>query len=183
MDLNTAMVSTSDFSLLQSMSAVELMDPKMDQCFNMPSSSINTDKLMNVEVPDSFNFSIATKVLQILLVYEAALCDGASVLESTHQCILLWEGSWAMFPTQTLAQRTVLAYCKSLNLSLNRLCNGVAEADIFEGALFHLLFSLLNSLRPFFANKHKLINKSSKSKSKSKIYLITSHHITSHHNR
>ena len=137
MTIHNAIISSGDFSLEKSMSAVELMDPKMDQCYNMPSSSLDTDSLMNVTVPDDFSYSLAAKVLHIVFVYETALVDGASALESTHQCLLLWEGSWATFPTTTLAQRAVLAYCKSLNLTLNRLCSCVADADIFEGKESH----------------------------------------------
>ena len=145
---HSSMISTNSFSLLQSMSAVELMDPKMDQCFQMSPSTINTDNLMNVVVPEQFTFCMATKILKILIVYEASLIDGASALESTHQCKLLWDGSWAKFPTQNLAQRAVLAYCKSLNLSLNRLCHGVSEADIFEGLSSYHCF---NNLFPTFS--------------------------------
>jgi len=133
MTVHSPMVATSDFSLLQSMSAVELMDPKMDQCYQMPSTAFDTAALMRLQVPETLSYAMAVKILQITFVYEAALVDGASALESTHQCILLWEGSWASFPVETLPQRALLAYCKSLNLSLNCLCNGISEADIFEG--------------------------------------------------
>ena len=137
LDVHTAMLSTSDFSLHQSMSAVELMDPKMDQCYQMPASSI--DNLMHIKVPEALDYRTVVKILQVVVVYEAALVDGASALESTHQCVLLWDGSWGDFPQQTLAQRALLVYCKSLNLSLNRLCRGVADADIFEDEDFQPL--------------------------------------------
>ena len=131
--MHSSMVSTSDFSLLQSMCAVELMDPKMDQCYKMSPASINTDHLMHVQLPEALTLEMVIKILRILIVYEAALADGASVLESTHQCILLWEGSWDSFPSRSLLERALLVYCKSLNVSLNRLCHGISEADIFEG--------------------------------------------------
>lgn len=133
MSVHNSMISTSDFSLFHSMSAVELMDPKMDQCYQMTLSSVDTDDLMKITVPEMLTISMAVKILKILVVYESAFIDGASLLESTHQCILLWEGSWTTFPTQSLPQRALLAYCKSLNLSLNRLCHGISDADIFEG--------------------------------------------------
>lgn len=79
------------------------------------------------------------KILQILVAYEAALLDGASALESTHQCIFLWEGSWDSLPRETLSQRVLLVYCKSLNLSLNCLCKAMTDADIYEDEDFQPL--------------------------------------------
>lgn len=118
------------------MCAVELMDPKMDQCYRMSPASIDTEHLMHVQWPEVLTMEMVIKILQILIVYEAALADGASVLESTHQCILLWEGSWDSSPSLNLSERALLVYCKSLNVSLNRLCHGISEADIFEGATY-----------------------------------------------
>jgi hypothetical protein len=87
------MINIPDFSLFDAMSAVELMDPKMDQCFNVK-CSIKTEDLLNAKFPDTFTESTAIKIIQALIVQETAFVDGASYLESTHQCIFLWEGSW-----------------------------------------------------------------------------------------
>ena len=69
------------------------MDPKMDQCFGV-TCSIKTEDLLKAEFPKDFTHSTCIKIMQALLVQECAFLDGASFLESTHQCIFLWERSW-----------------------------------------------------------------------------------------
>lgn len=69
------------------------MDPKMDQCFGV-TTSIKTEDLLKAEFPEHFSEHTAVRIMQALLVQECAFLDGASYLESTHQCIFMWEGSW-----------------------------------------------------------------------------------------
>ena len=71
----------------------QLMDPKMDQCFNL-TCSIKTSDLLQAKFPDEFTNKAALKIMISLIVQEMAFLDGASYLESTHQCIFMWEGSW-----------------------------------------------------------------------------------------
>jgi hypothetical protein len=115
------------------MSAVELMDKKMDQCFGLQ-GSIQNEELLTPSVPEGgFDMDAVLNILQILVVYEAGFLDGASVLESTHNCIYMWEGSWdKLQSTEGFSQRVILAYCRSLHQSLRYYTKLVLDVDIFE---------------------------------------------------
>ena len=128
------MISTEEFSLFDAMSAVELLDPKMDQCYGV-TCSIRIEDLLRVTFPADFTLSTALQILQSLLVHETSFLDGASYLESTHQCVFMWEGSWANVAArpQGLPERVLLAYAKSLDRSLAHVSNEVLTTDIFEG--------------------------------------------------
>ena len=140
LDAKKAMISTPEFSLLDSMSAVELMDPKMDQCFQLR-GSVRVEDLLNPTLPSEITPDIVWKIMKILVSYEVAFYDGASVLESTHNCIYMWEDSWCHLQsritiTTSSQERAVLqallVYCKSLYSSLWDASQAILEADIFE---------------------------------------------------
>ena len=86
-------VYSSWFSSNLAFYSLQLMDPKMDQCFNL-TCSIKTSDLLQAKFPDEFTNKAALKIMISLIVQEMAFLDGASYLESTHQCIFMWEGSW-----------------------------------------------------------------------------------------
>ena len=132
LDFENSMISHENFSLFESMSAVELMDPKMDQCYNT-SITVTTEDLLTPTFPASFTFQMCAKLIKILLVYETAFLEGASVLESTHQCVFLWPGSWPHLSLRRgLPERVLLAYSRSLSRSIDNLSKGVLDADIYE---------------------------------------------------
>jgi len=134
------MVATAEFSLLDSMSAVELMDAKMDQCFQLQ-GSMRAEDLLNPELPAEVTLDTVCKILHILISYEAAFYDGASVLESVHGCIYLWDGSWQHLQlraaqtssaSEKAAVQSLLAYCMALHASAWSTSHAVLEADIYE---------------------------------------------------
>ena len=65
----------------------------MDQCYGV-TGSIKTLDLLETKFPDDFTHTAAIKIMQALFVQETGFLDGASFLESTHQCIFMWEGAW-----------------------------------------------------------------------------------------
>ena len=127
------MITIEDFSLLDAMSAVELMDPKMDQCYGV-TCSIRIEDLLRAEFPEPFTLTTVLKILQSMIVHETSFLDGASYLESTHQCVFMWEGSWANVATreQGLAERVLMSYVKSLDRSLASVNQIVMTSDIHE---------------------------------------------------
>lgn len=146
------MITIDEFSLFEAMSAVELMDPKMDQCCDM-TFSIKTEDLMKVSFPENFTNTMAVQIMQSLIVEELAFLDGASYLESTHQCVFMWEGSWDSLKNRegkTLADEVILAYVKSLDRSLSHSNKGMPLSGFalritsFEMCCFYLfLYSFL----------------------------------------
>lgn len=128
------MINTEGFSLSDAMSAVELMDPKMDQCYGV-TCSIRIEDLLRATFPSDFTLNTTLQILQSLLVHETSFLDGASYLESTHQCVFMWEGAWANVAArpQGLPERVLLAYVKSLDRSLAHVSKAVLTADIYEG--------------------------------------------------
>ena len=134
LDNERSMIYVDGFSLKDTMAAVELMDKKMDQCCGLE-GSIESEELLAPEIPDDseLDLSLLLKILRILVIYEAGFLDGASVLESTHTCVYLWEGSWAKISErQGLTTRIILAYCRSLHQSLRHLTKIVLDVDIYE---------------------------------------------------
>ena len=133
------MITIEDFSLLDAMSAVELMDPKMDQCYGV-TCSIRIEDLLRAKFPEPFTLSTILKILQSLIVHETSFLDGASYLESTHQCVFMWEGSWASVATreQGLAERVLLSFVKSLDRSLASVNQIVMTSDIHEDEDFQV---------------------------------------------
>jgi len=127
------MITVADFSLFDAMSAVELMDPKMDQCYGV-TCSIQVETLLRATFPATFTLGTARKILQSLFVHETSFLDGASYLESTHQCVFMWEGSWADVASRSpaLPERVLLAFVKSLDRSLMHVNSSVLTADIYE---------------------------------------------------
>lgn len=128
-----SMLHVEHFTLKETMMAVELMDKKMDQCVGLQ-GSIKTKDLLTPDIPaGGFSMASLLNILQILVVYEASFLGGASVLESTHNCIYLWEGSWNKLEEHGgLPQRVILAYCRSLHQSLRNYTKLVLDVDIFE---------------------------------------------------
>ena len=127
------MITVPDFSLFDAMSAVELMDPKMDQCYGV-TCSIQMETLLRATFPATFTLGTARKILQSLFVHETSFLDGASYLESTHQCVFMWEGAWANVASRGpgLPERALLAFVKSLDRSLMHVNSGVLASDVYE---------------------------------------------------
>ena len=133
LDNEQSMLHVDHFSLKETISAVELMDKKMDQCVGLQ-GSIQTKDILTPDVPaGGFDMASVLNILQILVVYEAGFLDGASVLESTHNCIYLWEGSWGKLRDHGgLPQQVLLVYCRSLHQSLRLYTKLMLDIDIFE---------------------------------------------------
>ena len=127
LDNNNSFIAIDGFALKDTMAAVELMDKKMDQCCGLE-GSIDLEELLTPVIPgdDQFDMDSLLNILRVLLVYEAGFLDGASVLESTHTCVYLWEGSWAKMASvrasfHALYSPTV-AVCTSHYDNSRRLC-------------------------------------------------------------
>ena len=116
------------------------MDPIMDQCCGLK-GSLKEEDLFNVAYPtEGIPLTTVVKLFQSLFIYEAAFLDGASLMESINKCIFSWEGSWsglekraALLGSAGLADRAVLAYCKSLVFTTGCQFKAVLAADIYEG--------------------------------------------------
>ena len=113
----------------------------MDQCYGV-TCSIKVEDLLKIEFPSNYSANIVLKILQSLFVQEIAFLDGASYLESTHQCIFMWEGAWKNISEKHidiensphyLEDRIMLSYAKSLDKSLSHVTRCVMAADIYEG--------------------------------------------------
>lgn len=139
------LITIDDFSMFDAMNALELMDPKMDA-----SCGINIDKVLkNIdhnEIP-ILNASIVVSLIKLMIINEVAFIDGASLLESTHQCLLLWEGyhqhphlldaliirsSMPSPSSSSIYDRVLIAYSKCLNKCLTYINNAILDANIYE---------------------------------------------------
>ena len=136
-------IAVESFTLKDTMASVELMDKKMDQCCGLE-GSIESEELLTPFIPaeESLDMNSLLNILRVLFVYEAGFLDGASVLESTHTCVYLWEGSWAKIgERKDLIPRIILAYCRSLHQSLRQITKIVLDVDIYEDEDFQALLA------------------------------------------
>ncbi len=127
-------LSIADFSLFESMNAVELMDPRMDQCYGITPDD-KVDNILSAEkvLAEELDATRLLHLLKSLFVYEIAFLDGASLLESTHQCIFLWQKSWEhLLSRNTLYDRIMVVYSQGMCRSLKYLSNTILDADIYQ---------------------------------------------------
>jgi hypothetical protein len=125
------MIFSPEFSLYDSMSAVEIMDPKMDPCFGIHGQKF--DDMITQNIPNSFTSDNLLQLFRELLIREVAYLDGASLLESLNQCFYIWPQSWkTLQDRQDIPSKILLSYVKSLLISLNSVHQSVLNSDIFE---------------------------------------------------
>ena len=104
-----------------------------------PCSSLKEAEGMSIEnilsratFPSSLEISL--KLFETLTMYEVSFLEGASVLESTHQCIFLHNKSWNHLNSEDdLTSSCILTYCQCMNKSMHYLTKAVLDADIYEG--------------------------------------------------
>lgn len=122
------------------MSAIELMDPKMDHCCGL-TGEVDMQTLLRIQYEGPLTPDHACKLIAVLINFEVAYYEGASILESTHQCKLLWPESWSTFSeTHTdVLSRVVLLYSKLTYLSLSFSHRGIIAADVYEDEDFHVV--------------------------------------------
>lgn len=115
----------------------------MDQCCGLTGSIVTSELLENGCKPvDKMSHEALASLLQVLFVYEASFLDGASLMETVHQCSLMWYDSWPLLEKKEehLTVKIVLTFIKSLTHSLGSVFNGVMAADIYEGTMIILSF-------------------------------------------
>ncbi len=127
-------LSIEEFSLFESMNAVELMDPRMDQCYGIKPED-KVDNILSAEkvLAEELDATRLLILLKSLFVYEVAFLDGASLLESTHQCIFLWEKSWQhLLSRNSLYDRIMVIYGQAMCRSLKYISNSILDGDIYQ---------------------------------------------------
>lgn len=111
------------------------MDPKMDQCFgiNLPSKTIKDLYVIDTS-RDTLSFKTVLHVCETLFSYEIQVLQGLPILESTHECVLMWEESWSYLAESPLLQaKILLLFGQSTVKSIGSLFSFILNCDIFEG--------------------------------------------------
>ena len=94
LDNENPMMHTADFSLYDTMSAIELLDPKMDQCCGV-TGSISRNSLLTIHKETPWSMLEVSKTLSALIVYEVAYLEGSihkyfcCWCRKIHNCVLL----------------------------------------------------------------------------------------------
>jgi len=132
LDFGNPMFQLPSFSLFDSMTALELMDPKMDQCVNLP-ISVTVDNIFSTRIPSKPSVSFCVSLMMQVLRFENSFMSGASVFESTHQCLLLWQRTWNQDAQLDCNGQAVVLFCRLVNKELALYNNLVLHEDIFEG--------------------------------------------------
>ena len=129
---DSPMIFTENFSLFEAMSAVELMDSKMDPCSTIP-GSIKLEDLLKYKFPENMSLQIVCEVLQSLFICEMQFYGGASILESLHQCVFTWEETLVQLEkSEDLYNKIIYGYCKDLMCSSSYVMQSVLHADVYE---------------------------------------------------
>ena len=140
------MLCHPSFSLEACMSATELMDPKMDQCFGLPfgNTTINIDNLLRPSFTESFTDGTLLLLIKSLIIHKVAFLDGASLLESTHQCVFLWEKSWDYLKeigSTDVLKNCLRSYVQMMSQSLTHVTKAVIDSDIYEGECHRISYA------------------------------------------
>ena len=68
----------------------------MDQCCGL-TGPIDKESLLKIQSSKTLSITQANSIIAILINYEIAYLEGASILESVYQCKLVWPEAWNMF--------------------------------------------------------------------------------------
>lgn len=111
------------------------MDPKMDQCSQIDLKKYRKDDVFRLELSESFDERNLARVLQSMVVDLVSFMKSASLMESTHRCILFWQSSWNQLEQTTTHRlaKSVLLISKIFSKCIEYVFNTVLAADIYEG--------------------------------------------------
>jgi len=149
------LLATDDLSMFDLMNAAELMDPKMDQCFNISKpymDDANTLKMCVYDITNPYQYAknpmlgrllTSIKVFNWLVVNEASCFEGSALLETLYYCKYTWLETWNRFSVRTAGtdigpnspyfpDYLLMEYCKVLMMSMEHYTQAVVDADIFE---------------------------------------------------
>lgn len=125
------MLNTDSFSFLESMSASEIMEPKLDPFYDLK-GPLTIDQLIIPIFPSNLDDNIIIQLFMRLFCFEVSYLNGGSLLETTHSCKFLWKQSWPYFNETNSYHSKILVYIKSLMKSLYHLTKTIVDVDLFE---------------------------------------------------
>lgn len=127
------MLAAPSFSLHESMSAIELTDAKMDQCCDLDLQHVAYDDLFHVHLPQQLDADLLSNTLEAMLAQLVMFLNGGSVLDTTHQCVLLWaEGQRRIEHNTALPARALWLFAGGVTQAVRCVFECVLLADIFE---------------------------------------------------
>lgn len=130
---DTPMLASEDFSLYESMSAVVIMDDKMDPCYGISCSTFDNFIQKSYNICGLSDEKSGCLLLQELFRREIAFLDGASLLESLHQGLHMWPDTWKLLDqSSSVSDKWISTYCQSTVASSTVFLRLVMNADIFE---------------------------------------------------
>ena len=156
---NRALLAVPNLNLFELMNASEIMDSKMDQCYNLINHKTSTLSASMYDLSNDYEYTThqdntdvellktlsIIKILQWLLINEISVYDGHSSLETLYYCKYTWSktsnlqsdcNSGNVLPS---ANVLLTGYCKSLMSCISDYCNMVTDADLFEGKHQYIL--------------------------------------------
>lgn len=124
------------FSMFDAMSAIELMDEKMDSCYGV-TGPIQVDDILNEAMPSMISPEDALLCMQRLVLCEMSYANGASMIETFKNCIFMWPQLWPRLEECGDMGKILLAFIKSLASSTGIFHKFVLGSDIYEEEDFH----------------------------------------------
>ena len=93
-----------------------------------------------MELSNSDPVRLVTQLFQTMFVNAIAFFDGASLLESTHQCVPMWPDSWPFLQRAVDSEleapsyrKIILLYAQSSHKTLSSVNKLILDSDIYEG--------------------------------------------------
>lgn len=151
------LLSSEGLDIFNLMNAAELMDPKLDQCYNVSkprTKDENTLKICAYDLTNPYVYAgkdpvlcqllSAIKVFNWLIINENSCFEGSAMLETLFYCKYTWLETWNRFdarhPVNTpmdpasaeYPQYLLVEYCKVLMMSMEHFTQGIVDADIFD---------------------------------------------------
>lgn len=106
----------------------------MDQCTDLKIGSKTVADLYKVSLPTEMTLNEIVPIFMKMMVLEVSFLQGYSLIESTHNCVLLWPESWASLENDSsLTGRILLAYGKSNLKTLARWISFMTTSEVYEG--------------------------------------------------
>lgn len=121
------------------------MDPKMDQCANLAIGKKKQSELFHVELPADMTLYDLVPIFMKMMILESAFLQGYSLIESTHNCVLMWPQAWKHLETDSsLIARLLVTYGKSSLKTVSRLFSFITTTEIYEGILIIVVYDYGN---------------------------------------
>lgn len=90
--------------------------------------------LYAVSIPSEMSVDALIPIFVKMITLEISFLQGYSIIESTHNCVLMWPQSWRhLEQNSTLVSRLLLAFAQSNLKTVSRWLSFFTTSEVYEG--------------------------------------------------